>query len=78
MAQVIDLGLLESPLRAFGDDVDAGGTQGHVAIVPVDASGAVDQELLDEWAATRGTTPSHLLTQILLDAVVDVIEGPKS
>src|SRR3954453_621835 len=53
VAQGIDVTLLQLPLRAIPDDPAAGGTPGHFSIVPVDATGAVDQQLLDEWAATR-------------------------
>src|SRR5438876_10757973 len=59
VAQAIDVTLLQPPLRAIPDDLTAGGTPGHVSIVPVDATGAVDQQLLDEWAATRAQSPMH-------------------
>lgn len=72
MAQGIDLALLAPPLRGIPDDAVAGGTAGHVAIVPVDAAGAVDQQLLDQWAASRGQAPPHPLTQAVLDAIVEV------
>jgi hypothetical protein len=77
-AQLIDVTLLQPPLRAIPDDPTAGGTPGHVAIVPVDAMGAVDQQLLDEWAATRGQSPAHPLTLNVMGAVVqtDVRQQP--
>jgi hypothetical protein len=70
VAQVIDLTLLQPPLQAIPDDVAAGGTAGHIAIVPIDATGGVDQQLLDEWAATRGGPLAHSLTRNVLLAVV--------
>jgi hypothetical protein len=75
---MIDLTLLKPPLRGIPDDPSAGGTPGHVAIVPVDANGAVDQQLLDEWAASRGQDPPHPLTQNVMGAVVqaDVRQQP--
>lgn len=72
VAQGIDGALLQPPLRAIPDDVAAGGTQGHVSITPVDAAGGVDQQLLDEWAATRGQSPAHALTGNVLQAVVQI------
>jgi hypothetical protein len=71
-AQAIDSDLLQPPLRAIPDNPDEGGTEGHVAIVPVTSQGQVDQELLEEWAATRRSGQTHQLTQMLLDAVVEV------
>lgn len=70
--QVIDLTLLQSPLRAFDDDPTEGGTAGHVSIVPVDSAGEVDQALLEEWARSRGSSPAHRLTELVLAAVVQV------
>jgi hypothetical protein len=70
-AQVIDLALLKPPLQGIPDDPGAGGTPGHVSIVPVDDSGTVDQQLLDEWASWRAQHNTvHPLTQIVLDAIV--------
>ena len=70
IAQVIDVTLLQPPLRAIPDDVAAGGTPGHVSIVPVDTTGAVDKQLLDEWAATHGRSPAHPLTWNVMRAIV--------
>jgi hypothetical protein len=75
IAQEIDLALLQPPLQAIPDDPALGGTPGHVAITPCDASCAVDQQLLEAWAATRGQLPPHPLTQVVLDAVVDKHAG---
>jgi hypothetical protein len=69
--QKIDLSRLKPPLQGFPDDPAQGGTPGHVSIAPADAAGKVDQEQLEEWAATRGTQRTHPLTQIVLDAVVE-------
>jgi hypothetical protein len=69
-AQVIDLSRLRPPLVGFLDDASLKGTPGHVAIAPVDATGDVDQELLEEWARTRGTDSPHRLTEMILAAVV--------
>jgi hypothetical protein len=72
VAQVIEVALLQPPLRAVPDDVAAGGTPGHVSITPVDAAGGVDQRLLEDWAATRGRSPTHPLTDNVLQAVVQI------
>ncbi len=72
VAQVIDVTLLQPPLRAIPDDVAAGGAPGHVSITPVDAAGGVDQQLLDEWAANRGHSPAHPLTENVMQAVVQI------
>src|SRR5579871_4606841 len=69
-AQKIDIALLRPPLRAIADD-PAKGTPGHVAIVPVNEGGEVDEQLLGEWAAARDAGLVHPLTQILLDATVE-------
>ena len=71
-AQAIDSERLRLPLKAIPDNPAEGGTEGHVAIAPIDAQGRVDQALLDEWASTRGTGQVHRLTQIVLDAIVEV------
>ncbi len=71
-AQAIDLDLLRPPLAAIHDDPETGGVEGHVAIVPVDANGQIDQQRLDEWASFRETGRVHPFTQIVLDAVVEV------
>jgi hypothetical protein len=68
-AQKIDVSKLKPPLCAIADD-PAKGTPGHVAIVPVDEEGKVDQKLLDAWAAARDAETPHPLTQLLLEAVV--------
>jgi hypothetical protein len=68
--QVIDLSLLQGPLQALADDPGEGGTPGHVAIVPVDADGNVDQALLEEWADARNADLPHPLTDLVLAAVV--------
>ena len=70
VAQVVDVALLQPPLRAVPDDTAAGGTPGHVSITPVDAAGCVDQQLLDQWAATRGHSPAHPLTGNVMQAIV--------
>jgi hypothetical protein len=76
-AQVIDLALLQPPLQAIPDDPGADGTPGHVSIVPVDDTGAVDQQLLDAWASWRIQSSIHPLTQIVMDAVVQQdLKGP--
>jgi hypothetical protein len=69
--QSIDIRKLKPPLRAFPDDVAQGGTPGHIAIAPVDEKGEVDIKLLEAWAAERGSSQIHELTQNLLDAVVE-------
>jgi hypothetical protein len=66
----IDLSRLRPPLQAFADDPNEGGDVGHVAIVPVDETGAVDQQLLESWAAYRDQEGEHPLTTIVLEAVV--------
>jgi hypothetical protein len=71
-AQAIDVGLLQPPLAAIADDPQAGGMEGHVAITPVDGTGQINQQQLDEWASFRGTGRMHAFTQIVLDAVVEV------
>jgi hypothetical protein len=68
--QSIDTGKLKPPLMAIPDDVEKGGTPGHVAIAPVNDKGEVDVALLEEWARSRDTGETHPFTQILLDAVV--------
>lgn len=69
-AQMIDLTMLKPPLQGIPDDPSAGGTPGHLAIVPVDATGAIDQKELEAWAATRGHASPHPFTQLVLDAVI--------
>ncbi len=70
-AQGIDLTKLMHPLKAIPDDVTQGGTPGHIAISPVDATGNVDSKGLEEWASYRKTGQTHRFTQMLLDAVVE-------
>lgn len=69
-AQGVDLDRLKPPLQAIPDDPGKGGTQGHFAIAPVDATGAVDVRQLEAWARARGSGQTHPWTQIVLDAVV--------
>jgi hypothetical protein len=69
-AQGIDLDLLAFPLKPFPDEVDKGGTEGHIAIAPADPDGEVDVRALEEWASFRGTGQTNPLTQALFDAVV--------
>ena len=73
----IDLSRLAYPLRAFADDPGSPGRPGHLAIAPVDQSGAVDVERLDEWIASREMNFNHPFTQYLLDAVIpEKVKGP--
>ena len=58
----IDLDRLKYPLRWISDE------GGHVSIVPVTASGEVDDEQLSQWASSRKTGQRHKFTQIVLDA----------
>ncbi|WP_148597766.1 hypothetical protein [Aquisphaera giovannonii] len=76
-AQVIDLNLLQEPLRAFPDRPSEGGTQGHVAIAPATRAGEVDTSLLEEWADTRDKGAGHPLTTLLAKAVVDTVRRPR-
>lgn len=69
-AQVVDFSLLTVPLAAIPDDPSKGGTPGHISVAPVDQNGDVDNNLLIEWAESRGTGKTHALTQILLDSIV--------
>jgi hypothetical protein len=70
-AQGIDVDKLMPPLRAWTDDPEQGGTAGHYSIAPADDRGEVNIEMLTEWAMTRNTGQIHVLTQMLLDAVVE-------
>ena len=72
-AQKIDLARLDSAiLGCFQDEY------GHVSIVPIDQNGQLDMIVLAEWAATRDTQTLHPLTQLVLDAVVEVnVRRPK-
>ncbi|MBI4580988.1 MAG: hypothetical protein HY718_14875, partial [Planctomycetes bacterium] len=67
----INVGRLKEPLKAIPDDVEQGGSRGHVAIAPMDGKGDVDRKLLEEWAAHREQGVQHYLTGILLDAIVE-------
>ena len=71
IGQGINLSLLRPPLAAIADDPEMGGTPGHVSIAPVNSAGEVDQQLLEEWAASRDTGAPHALTQLVLDAIVE-------
>jgi hypothetical protein len=71
-AQAIDTALLVLPLAAIPDKPQEGGTEGHVAIVPVDPAGKVDWLRQEEWAGFRGTNQTHPFTQFVLDAVIKV------
>ena len=75
--QKIDHARLPPGLRAFEDDLGEGGTDGHVAIVPVDEGGAIDRRRLDEWVASREAENEHELTRLLMEAVVEKnVRGP--
>jgi hypothetical protein len=76
-AHVIDLDLLAAPLRGYRDQVDQGGTEGHVSIAPSDESGGIDLDRLLEWAGSRGVAPAHEFTEIVRRAVVRVEKRPK-
>ncbi len=74
--QVIDLERLRPPLRGIPDQVEEGGTPGHVSIAPVTHDGRVDAVLLAEWAGSRARALDELdymhgLTRIVYDAVVE-------
>lgn len=69
-AQGVDLDMLVPPLKAFFDDPDQGGIEGHVAIAPADRAGEPDAGALENWASFRRTGRVHPFSQILLDAVV--------
>jgi hypothetical protein len=70
-AQAIETSLLRLPLVSIPDDPALGGEVGHVAIAPISETGAIDEQLLQEWAASRSEDVVHSLTQSVLDAVVD-------
>jgi len=76
-AQVIDLDLLQSPLRGYPDDVALGGSEGHVAIAPATEEGEVDLALLEEWARTRRGNRTHEFTRLVMLAVVGEEKRPK-
>ena len=73
--QVIDLDLLQPPLKAFPDELESEfGVEGHIAIAPVTIENdkIIDEALLREWAVTRKTGAAHFLTVALHNAVVHV------
>ena len=70
-AHKLDLNLLKPPLQAFPDDSIQGGNPGHVAIAPVTPEGNIDQSLLENWASCRRTGVVHILTQVILDCIVE-------
>lgn len=74
-AQVIELTLLRPPLAAIPDDPATGGDVGHFSIAPVDASGRVDLQALNDWAATRDSGQVHVLTRIVRDAITGEIRA---
>lgn len=77
-AQVIDLDLLESPLRGYDDQPGfEGGIEGHVSIAPALADGSLDVEMLAEWAGTRNSGSTHRLTEPVKNALVDTIKRPR-
>jgi hypothetical protein len=67
-AQVIDTSKLNRLAVVPGVD-----PPGHVCLTVVPH----DTQLLEEWAATRGTGIVHALTQEILDAIVDTVRRPK-
>jgi hypothetical protein len=67
-AHAIDSEKLVSPLRVF----DHG--DGHASILPYDEHGKIDDDALADWAASRGQSSIHRFTQIVLDAVVQVVQ----
>lgn len=73
-SQRIDLTQLQLPLAAFPDSLGQGGSSGHFSIAPIDPSGAVDNNLLEQWALSRGSGRTHPLTQVLLDAIVGEVK----
>jgi hypothetical protein len=71
-AQKIDVTLLVvAGLRFVPDNLAAGGRGGHGVIAPVNEAGVVDEALLQEWAACRGTGTRHRFTQAILNAIVE-------
>src|SRR6184192_4083058 len=77
-AQKIDLSLLKPPLAAVADDASHGGEPGHITITVLDAAGNVDQQRLEEWAASRDREQVHPLTQLLAEAVVEEVSRRQS
>jgi hypothetical protein len=72
-AQVFDLDLLKPPLQAFPDDPTLeGGEEDHVSIAPATSEGELDEKLLKDWSAARGTGQTHWLTDLLRHAQVQL------
>jgi len=69
---------LDPPLAAIPDDPNQGGTPGHVAIAPIDQSGQMKQELLNQWTVHRDDIKPFWLTQIVLDAIIGEERGGRS
>lgn len=76
-AQVIDLDLLQPPLRGFPDDVALGGSEGQLAIAPATATGEVDLVRLEEWAGWRLSGQVHEFTRLVDLAVVGMEKRPR-
>jgi hypothetical protein len=77
-AQVIDLDLLEIPLHGYADQPGLeGAVDGHVSIAPARPDGSLDQGLLAEWAATRNSGATHMLTELVKNALVETIKRPR-
>ncbi len=77
-ALVIDLDLLESPLRGYEDQPGLeGAEEGHISIAPAHPDGNVDQDLLAEWAGTRSSGQTHWLTELVKKALVDTMKRPR-
>jgi hypothetical protein len=77
-AQVIDLDLLEDPLRGYEDQPGLeGAEEGQVSIAPASPDGSIDHELLAEWAGTRGSGQVHRLTELVKDALVETVRRPR-
>ena len=70
-AHTLDLTRLQGTGLAFvPDDESLGGRAEHGVIAPVTEAGVVDDGLLKEWAACRGTGVRHRFTQAILNALV--------
>ena len=69
MAVQLDLDLLPPGLKAFPDDIGAGGTPGHWTISPVDGTGQPDPVALREWVEWTGTDP-HPFTAWVQQTIV--------
>lgn len=68
--QQLDLDLLPTTLRAFADDLTAGGTEGHLSIAPITETGNIDMTALHAWAATRDSGGNHPLTGDAKSAII--------